>query len=302
MDRILITGGNGFIGKHVANNLRERGLTPVIFDHRNDWLNPDEIFVGDVKDWTDVLEAVKYSDGVIHLAGVLGTAETVEHPLPSVHTNILGSLNVFKACRKFNLKCTYISVGNYWMNNSYSITKDAAERFAWMFNKELNSRISVVRALNAYGPGQKSKPVRKIIPNFILPALKDEVITVYGDGSQVMDMIYVKDLADILVRSLIVDHNFYIHQPLRDAVTAPKFDAGTGRFTTVQMIAELVIDMVGSGRIEHAPMRRGEPEHSVVVGEPETLRPLYDGKVPDLVPLEEGLISTIRYYKQCLEL
>ncbi len=74
------------------------------------------------------------------------------------------------------------------MNNSYSITKTCAERFAWMFNREHGTRISVVRALNAYGPGQKSEPVRKIMPNFILPALRGEAIIVYGAGSQVMEI------------------------------------------------------------------------------------------------------------------
>src|SRR5690606_5412820 len=104
-----------------------------------------------------VNEAIALADGVIHLAGVLGTSETIKEPAPAVETNIMGGLNIFKGCYNYGKRASYISVGNYWMNNSYSITKDTAERFAWMFNRELKTEISVVRALNAFGPYQKAQ-------------------------------------------------------------------------------------------------------------------------------------------------
>lgn len=301
MNKVLVTGGSGFIGSYVVNNLKEQEIIPIIFDRNKHIVSEDEIFLGDVRDYTSVSEAVAISDGVIHLAGVLGTSETVTDPKPAIDTNIYGSINVFQACKKYNKKCVYISVGNYWMNNSYSITKNTAERFAWMFNNELDTNIAIVRALNAYGPGQKHAPVRKIIPNFIIPALKDESIIVYGDGSQIMDMIYVEDVADILVRALLVEHNNYKYSPTKDSNLSPKFDAGTGIRTNVQEIAELVIKMVGSGSIENVPMRKGEPEKSVVLGNPNTLLPLYYGNLPYLLPLKYGLSRTIPYYRSLLE-
>lgn len=301
--KVLVTGGTGFIGSYVVDNLLERGILPIIFDHRMDTNYPKgvSVFLGDTRDFSSTNEAIALCDGVIHLAGVLGTSETINEPRPAVETNIIGGLNVFQACKNYDKPCSYISVGNYWMNNSYSITKDTAERFAWMFNRELGTKIAVTRALNAYGPRQKHKPVRKIIPNFILPALRDEEITVYGDGSQVMDMIYVKDAADVLVRALVENHGQYIYNPVQGLNKAPKFEAGTGRATTVQEIAELVVKMVGKGRIKNVPMRQGEPEHSIVLGNPETLRPLFGGEVPNLTTLEDGLYETIEYYRKNLD-
>ena len=288
--KVLVTGGSGFIGSHTVRRLQHLGHDPIILDHRG-WADAIdcETILGDVRDYTATSEAVAISDGVIHLAGVLGTAETINEPLPAVETNILGSLNVFKACRHYNRPAVYIAVGNHWMNNSYSITKTTAERFAFMFNQEHGTRIAIVRALNAYGPGQKAEPVRKIIPNFILPCLNDEPIIVYGDGAQIMDMIHVTDVADYLCRALLMDHGVY----------GKVFEVGTGRALTVNQIAQAVIDEVGTGSIEHAPMRPGEPAHSVVLADTLTLEPLGP---TDFTPLEVGLKGTVNYYRHVKEL
>jgi len=216
---------------------------------------------------------------------VLGTQESLKAIDTAVAVNIEGSLNVFNAVRRYDVPAVYIAVGNHWMNNPYSVTKTTAERFALMFNKEFGARIAVVRAYNAYGPGQKATPVRKIIPNFIISALRDQQLTVYGDGLQVMDMIYVGDVARALVVALTTDGLDY----------ACVFEAGTGRVTTVRQIAELVCSIVGRGRIEHLPMRPGEPPHSVVLADPRTLWPL---GIDKFVTLEEGLKLTLPYYER----
>jgi nucleoside-diphosphate-sugar epimerase len=243
-----------------------------------------ETILGRVQDFGSVYEAVGKVDGVIHLAAVLGTQETIHCPEIAVETNIRGSLNVFEACARFSKPCVYITVGNHWMQNPYSITKTCAERFAWMFNKERGTRIAVVRALNAYGPGQKSKPVRKIIPTFIEAALAGKPIPIYGDGSQIMDMIWVRDVAEILVRALVMDHGNF----------STPFEAGTGKNTSVQVIAELVLDVTGSpAGVEYLPMRPGEPESSVVLGNPKTLKPL-EFRRDRLVDLELGILRTVR--------
>lgn len=283
--KVLVTGGAGFIGSYVVDNLIERGIKPVVFDHLGRKPMEDcDIFLGDTRDYTAVSEAVATCDGVIHLAGVLGTQETISKPQPSVETNIGGGLNVFEAVRHYKLPAVYIAVGNHWMNNSYSITKTTAERFALMYNKEHGTRIALVRGLNAYGPRQKHYPVRKIMPNFILPALKGEEITVYGNGEQIMDMIYVADLAEILVRALLNDHGVYDRA----------FEAGTGRKTSVKFIAEEVIRQVGNGSVKYVPMRPGEAENSVVLADVETLLPLGDMK---MTTLEEGIAITVPYFK-----
>jgi len=298
--KILVTGV-GFIGTHVVEKLIEQGHQVSIFDravrYESDLVKKCRLFLGDIRDREVVMEAVFQHDGVINLAGILGTMETVDNPHPSVDTNIHGALNIFEGCRsnKMNpngVKGVQIAVGNHFMNNTYSITKTTAERFALMFNKEHKTRIAVVRGLNAYGEYQKHKPVRKITPNFVVRALLGQPIEVYGDGEQIMDMIYVKDLAEILIRALVVDHNCY------DSV----FEAGTGRRTTVLEIALLVNQITGNkAGVKHLPMRAGEPERSVVLGDPKTLKPL-GIREKDITSLEDGLERTVKWYRDNYDL
>ena len=286
MKKILVTGGNGFIGDHVVDNLLKKGYKVTIFDRRKTKQRDDvEYFYGDVRDWESISEAIYKSDGVIHLAGVLGTQETVRNPRPAIQTNILGSINVFEACALYNKKAVYISVGNYWMNNPYSISKSTAERFALMYNKDRGTKIAVVRGLNAYGPGQKAMPIRKIIPNFIIPALKNEDITIYGSGKQQMDMIYVDDIAETLVKALMMEHNVY------DFV----FEAGTGVALPVNDIANMVVKACNSkSKINHVDMRPGEESISVVRADIKTLEPL---GLDEFTPFDEGIKKTVEWYR-----
>lgn len=297
MKKVLVTGASGFIGSHVIDNLLARGMEVVAFDHQEKAEARVGVtkFLGDTRDLTSVMEAVGICDGVIHLAGVLGTQETINEPRPSVETNIIGGLNVFQAIKHYKIPAVYIAVGNHFENNSYSISKTTAERFAFMFNKEHGTKIAVVRGLNAYGPRQKQLPVKKIMPNFVIPALQGGEITIYGDGEQVMDMIYVEDLAEILVRALTVDHRQY------DKV----FEAGSGVRTTVNDIANEVLKQVGdlSVTTKHVPMRPGETPKVIVLGDPRTLAPLYPDTqgIIALYTLQAGVEKTIAWYKENLK-
>ena len=147
--KVLVTGGNGFIGGYVCERLAALGHQPLVFDRvlradRESGVDIGRGFdLGDVRNESSVFESVYHADGVIHLAGVLGTQETIANPRPAIETNVLGSLNVFKACELHKKKCVYIAVGNHWMNNPYSISKTTAERFALMLNKERGTQIAV---------------------------------------------------------------------------------------------------------------------------------------------------------------
>jgi UDP-glucose 4-epimerase len=241
---------------------------------------------------------------VIHLAGVLGTQETIKNPRPAAETNILGGLNVLEACAQYDVPLVNIAVGNWWMNNTYSITKNTVERFAEMMNRYRDTKITVVRALNAYGPRQMAaapygpSKVRKIMPSFICRALSGLPIEIYGDGEQIMDMIYVHDAARVLVTALETTADF--GAPLKT------LEAGSGRRTTVNDIAEVVVaevERVTDKRvgINHIPMRPGEDEGSVVIGDPLTLTPIgMDGS--DFIPLESGVIKTVAYFKMILNI
>ncbi len=284
---ILITGGSGFIGRYVTSQLKKRGHNLMIYDLASPAFDGAIYCHGSMLDDKKLTSCIEQCDAVMHLAGLLGTSETLDDPVPPAQVNIIGSLTVFQACRRLNLPCCYICVGNHFMLNTYAITKTCAERFALMFNKEHGTRIAVVRGLNAYGPYQKHKPVRKVIPNFILPALRGSPLTIYGNGKQVMDFIYVEDLAEILCRALLDEHGCY------DRI----FEAGSGRITSINEIARAVLKVTESiSPIHYKPMRPGEDKQSTVLADITTLAPLkIDPET--FISLEEGLRHTAAFYR-----
>lgn len=304
--KVLVTGASGFIGGYVQEELIARGHTPIAFDRHNKGYLPagSELFLGDITDDVAVTEAVAHADAFIHLAGVLGTQETIKNPNPAAYTNILGGLNLFKAAAQYKVPGVNIAVGNYWMNNTYSITKSTMERFAQMFNTESGTNISIMRALNAYGPRQVAAPpygpskVKKIMPAFINRALDGKPIEIYGDGTQVMDMIHVGDVAQCLVS--VLENAMSLNRPLdgQNGTVVP--EAGSGIDTTVNDIANLVNEEVhgwytnDTRQVLYTPMRPGEPEHSIVLGNPGTLEGL------DLRPfksLNDGVAETVDYFR-----
>ena len=293
MKNVLVIG-LGFIGYHVVKQLLKEGFSVTVLERNpsKDFFKIDyEIILGDVRDRNLISDVIMKFDGVINLAGILGTSETINNPFPLVDTNIIGALNVFEAIKSVDTKLVHITVGNHFMNNTYAITKSASERFALMYNREHRTKISVVRVLNAYGPYQKYKPVKKMIPNFILKSLKGLPIEIYGTGNQIMDLIYVEDVAKILVNALTIHHNNY------ESI----FEAGTCRKLCVKEIANMINQRTGNRKgLKFLPMRHGEPLDSVVIGDPKTLYSL-NIKEDDLVALEEGLEKTIEWYKGRIE-
>lgn len=286
----LVTGAVGFIGTYVVEALQARGRDVIAFDRRT--CPGVETILGDVRDPAAVTDAMSHADSWIHLAGVLGTQETITNPVPAAETNILGGLNVLQAAAQYGLPGVNIAVGNWWENNTYSISKSTIERFASMYRLYRDLPVTVVRALNAYGPRQSvaapfgPSKVRKIMPSFICRALTGTPIEVYGDGSQIMDMIHVRDVADLLVRALE-------HTEQHGGIDTV-LEAGTGRRTTVLDIAQTVVKEAGQGDITHLPMRPGETPGAVVLGDPGTLDMLGPR---NLTPLEDGISETVAWYR-----
>jgi len=287
--KVLVTGGTGFIGQWAVLELMRRDHQPIVFDRHGRQV-PDSVekWIGDIRDGNGLMEAMSHVDGFLHLAGVLGTQETIEHPIPAAETNVLGGLNVLEAASAHDRPGVYIAVGNWWMENTYSISKTAVERFCAMYRLERGLRVKTVRAFNAYGPGQSvAEPygpskVRKIIPSFVCRALAGHDIEIYGDGHQIMDMVSVADVARILVDSL--DH------AAGDRPLYKVAEAGTGRKTSVNFIAETVIELAESeSKIVHLPMRAGEPDHANVLAE----RADYH-----MAKLEDALPPTIEWYRE----
>lgn len=293
MKKILVTGGSGFIGSYVIENLLGKGKCIINLDI-NKPLVIDECVQykeGSITNEPLVEKLVEECDGIIHLGGLLGTSETIAQAKLMSQVNILGGLNVLDACKAHGKRAVIISTGNFWMFNCYSITKRAMAKFALMYNEEFGTEIAVVRGLNAYGPRQKAAPIKKIMPNFVIPALNGTPLTLYGNGSQVADLIYVKDIAEILVRALFIEHGVY------DSI----FEAGMGRDITVKEIAELVIKLTHSDSVlQYADKRQGEERDAVVKADLRTLEPL-EYSIENMVSIEEGIKLTIDWYRRQLK-
>lgn len=340
--KIGLTGGAGFLGGHVIEELVAGGHQVIVFDHRGrldpqilspmDYYDRDAVSVmlGDVRDATAVTELAAHVDGIIHLAAVLGTQETIQNPGPSAEINILGSLNVFEAANQYGLPVVYAGVGNHWMRDhgtgSYTISKSAAEDFTRMFNQFRGGRIAVVRPVNAYGPRQSvaapygTSKVRKIMPSFICRALTGSPIEVYGDGTQVSDCVYVKDVAHAFITALEITAT-------SGAAPETPVEVGPEQQHTVNDIASMVAQAVASLRrtealvadikagpdtdvsrvgqprqtgpvpVTHLPMRPGEVPNAVVKADTTTLKQI-GLDASHFLDLQSGITTTVAWYAQ----
>lgn len=235
--RILVTGGAGFIGGATLRALAAKGHDAATFDQAD----------GDVRDPEAVAAAVRGFDGVIHLAGVLGTHELFDDPQLAIDVNVSGTLNVLNACRDAEAHYVGITMPPVFPS-VYTATKVAATRLASAYHHTYGLRVSHVRAFNAYGPAQKHGPghPQKIVPTFATHAWRHRPIPVWGDGEQTVDLIHVDDLGRLLVDAL------YLGQ---DQV----LDGGSGEAIIVREVAEECNELVGSSAgIDYLPMRRGE--------------------------------------------
>lgn len=298
--KIGITGGAGFIGGHVADIARERGHTVLIFDHLGRKTHfDDEVLLGDVRDPVAMAELAAHTDGVIHLAACLGTQETIRNPRPATETNVVGGLNFLEAVTQYDIPGVYICVGNHWMDNSYSISKTTIERFTRMFNKERGSRVNMVRLVNAYGPRQSVAPpfgpakVRKIIPAFICRALTGALLEVYGDGTQVSDMVHVRDGSLALVKALEYANTGTVFNEV--------VEVGPRESATVNQVAYAVLDAVTelgmspAKDLLHLPMRPGEISGAKVTANTDTLS-LIDMDLDKLISLDIGIYDTVKWF------
>ena len=279
--KIGVTGGNGFIGTHVQNEIRKQGHTPFVLDHKSG----GDLF-GDVRDRTIVSEFAAHVDAIIHLAAVLGTAETIDHPWPAAETNILGTLNVFDAAASYNLPTVFAAVGNSAIGRgTYCITKTCGEEFVKMYREDRGLPIIAVRPMNAYGPGQSApspygpSKVRKIVPTLACSALSGVPMPLYGGGRQISDAVYVEDVARVFVQAALSAHDGVIPEH--------PIDVGGLHPLTVREIADEIALNIPGAEIADIPMRKGEPEGGPLA-HPEALSRIVDvilATQPDLNPI-----------------
>jgi UDP-glucose 4-epimerase len=242
--KVAVTGGRGFIGRAVVRTLLAMGDAPLLLDL------PEH----DVRDLGATLPKV---EAVIHLAGVLGTAELFSNVREAVDVNVGGTVNVLEACRSMGARYVGITMPPVFPS-VYTATKIAARELERAYHHGFGLPVSRVRAFNAYGPGQKhghGHP-QKIVPTFAVEAWAGRPLPIWGDGTQTVDLIHTTDLGAMIAGALAYG----------DDAT---FDGGTGTAFSVNDVAEMVLDITGSkAGVEYLPMRRGEtPTKIAAAGE-----------------------------------
>lgn len=284
--RILVTGGSGFIASFLVEALLKRGYEVTIFDKDQPKFTPGVSFInGDITDRKKVAEAIDGQDAVFHYAGMLGTHETVERAYDAARINILGALNVFDAALKNKVKVLDVTKPNYW-RNPYTITKIAAEEFGLMYRDEFGLPVVLLRYFNIFGPRQKTDIYQKAVPTFILEALKNEPLAIYGDGRQGTDHLFVEDAVEATIK--IFESGL---------IPEKAIEIGSGIEVTVNEIAERIIKLTGSqSKIKYIPMRRGETAHTRIQADISYLSDVIGFKAKN--SLDEGLLKTIEYYKK----
>ncbi len=284
MSNFIVTGGSGFIGGHLVEFLEEMGSNVKIFDIKKpDWFSPKAEFInGDILSKDELMQASEGCDCIFDCSGVLGSAETFDYFEKTVRVNALGTLMVLEVAKELDIPVVYMSLKNSW-KNPYMISKRTGTELCQAYSQYLNTKACAVSGLNAYGPRQHWDPIRKMFPRFIMKILNDEVIEIFGDGKQIVDMIYVRDLAKIM------------YLAFEKQVWGEVFDAGSGRPRTVLNVAEDLINIIGKGKINHIEMRPGEPEQAIALADPSFVVQKLD-YYPE-TSWEDGCKISLEWYK-----
>jgi len=314
--RVLVTGGAGFIGSHVAERLLRDGHQVVVIDNQSTGKQANvpegvDYVQGDVRKPED-LEVVFAGDvdAVCHIAGQVSLVLSFSDPVMDLRTNVEGAVNVLQCCLKHRVPrllyassmTTYGRVDALPIPETapcrpisyYGIGKYAAECYvhttAERMDLECDLHVTSFRMYNVYGPRQAlDNPYQGVLGIFIGNRLRGEPLTIFGDGDQSRDFVYIDDVVDAWSRAL----------------TAPStygriFNLGSGRRLSINQLAEHVIAAFDGprtpGLIRRAPARSGEQRHVQA-----DIRNLSEalGWQPS-VPFDVGLERTCRWAEKAL--
>jgi len=225
--KVIIYGGGGFIGSHIAEELLNNGYEVTVFDklyfdkgNISAFRNRIKIIEGDFYNEKDINKSLKGHDIVFHLVSSTLPASSNLNPSYDVETNLIATLKLLDKCREYRTsKVIFISSGgtvygvpekiptpeSYSGNPicSYGIVKKTIEDYLYMYNKLYGLDYYVFRLANPFGERQNPFVAQGVIPVFLMKILKRETIHIWGDGNIVRDYIYIKDAVDCLLKSLI---------------------------------------------------------------------------------------------------
>jgi dTDP-glucose 4,6-dehydratase len=305
--RIVITGAAGFIGSHLSETLLDRGHSVVGIDNllTGDLANIAHLagrdFVFIKHDVTNFIHVDGPVDVVFHWASPASPIDYLEWPIPTLKVGALGThkaLGLAKAKgAKFVIASTSEVYGDplehpqketYWGNVNpvgprgvYDEAKRFAEAMTMAYHRYHGLDAKIVRIFNTYGPRMRVKDGRAV-PNFISQALRGEDVTIFGSGSQTRSFCYVTDLVDGILRLMASD--------LNDPV-----NIGNPHEMSIEEMARLIIEMTGSSsKLVFKELPADDPK----VRQPDITRARTLLGWEPKVPLDEGLTSTIAYFRQ----
>ncbi len=307
MARYLITGGAGFIGSHLCESFLKQGHEVLCMDNYSTGAknniaaflkNPRFRFIDhNVSRYIEVQEPLDY---VLHFASPASPVDYLELPIPTLKVGALGTHNTLGLAKSKNAVYLLASTSEvygdplvrpqheeYWGNVNpigprgvYDEAKRFAEAMTMAYHRYHNLNTRIVRVFNTYGPRMRLRDGR-VVPNFIMQALKNEPMTVYGAGQQTRSFQYVDDLVAGLNLLLQTDH----HLPV---------NIGNPHEMTVLEFAKKIIELTGSkSPIVYKPLPEDDPQ----VRQPDISKAKRILGWEPKVLLEEGLLQTIDYFR-----
>jgi UDP-glucose 4-epimerase len=293
--RAIVTGGAGFIGSHVVDALVARGDQVAVVDSlvhgSKDYVSSGaELHVRDIREPLDDLFDAVRPEAVFHLAAQADVRVSVERPVDDADVNVLGTVRILEAARRHGAQVVFASTGGAIYGeceeparedspreplSPYGTAKLAAEEYLSAYNRLYGTRHVSLRYGNVYGPRQDPHGEAGVVAIFLGALALDEQASIFGDGGQTRDYVYVGDVARATTSTVGQDQGI--------------FNVGTGRETSVLELYELCARVAGSdAKAEHAPARLGELRRSFL--DPE--RAAHELGFTAMVDLEDGLRAT----------
>lgn len=302
---ILVTGGAGFIGSHIVDTLIAQGHTVVIIDNlitgQIDLINPKAIFYQeDIRDGEKVSEIIqKHNIEVIsHQAAQLDVRKSVEDPQFDAQVNIIGTINLFEAARKYGVrKIVFASSGGAIYGDTdilptpethptdpispYGIAKLVMEKYAHYYHTIYGIDYTALRYSNVYGPRQNTKGEAGVIAIFASRMLENKEVFINGDGENTRDFVFVEDVANANIAALTGD-------------IIGAYNVGTATQSTINHVFDIIHQLTNSTvPKQYAEAKLGEQQHSCLSYDKAQQAISWTPKTD----LESGLQQTVEWFR-----